>query len=146
MSHPKLLFKDYRLLVASSGQRYMADKEIVITAKLGAEPMSGNEFSYGFGLSNSVDDIWCRMLKEELPEFPWNAASSAIFITCIRSNLEGRYAKLKQAISRVNPKYLALFKKLKQQIFDEAEQREKEHQQGAENVKAVRKAFDDLQL
>ena len=151
MEHPieKLTFKEgkiYELYNGKLSNPFMGLCEVQVTKKLSVKERDHHQCEFAFELSCAADPVWVSFFKQDSSEASVEFQGTRMLLTCLPSNLEERYAKIKDSMARTNVRYekerLELIKKIV--IKDEAVKTAQ--QKRDDRTAALNSQFDKLQI
>src|SRR5262249_20940212 len=126
-------------------RKYLNTPPISVVAK-GDSRSIDREAIYSFSLNHAPCPAWRELFKKTGLVFPIQFDGDVLSIRCIPSNLENRYAEVKQAIQKTNSEFAKARQDLIAEIKAHQFQAAREEQKKLDAAKQVQKALDDLQL
>jgi hypothetical protein len=129
----------------SQQKKYLSTPPISVVAKGDTRPID-HEAIYSFRLNYAPCPVWRELFKRNGLVFPIQFDGDVLTIRCTPSNLEIRYAEVKQAIQKTNSDFAKTRQDLIAEIKEHQFQAAREEQSKLDAAKRVQKALDDLQL
>jgi hypothetical protein len=151
MEHPidKLsLFGEGLAITSAHGDQepYMHTAPVSVVAKLRVEQTTGNYCRYFFRLNIDPCSVWQKIFQINLRDGTLNIIGEEMSLECIPANLESRYDRTKDAITKTNADFAAEREKLVAQL----KEKERQETEAAKNRAAARaqieQQFNSLEL
>ena len=140
---------------AESG--YLSTPEVTIVGKkeVLVDIEGGGRTSYAFKLNTAPDPMWQHLLAVQVYDVPEGINRSDIrvelredtlFLLCMPSNLEAKYAFLKAAVARTNQEYQREKENVTRHVKETEDEKQQQATTGKTKVQIVRERFDKLEL
>jgi hypothetical protein len=141
---------------AKQAREYLATPEVTIAAKKEAiVDADGGRTSYAFKLNTAPDAIWRVIFEKKLEDLPTGINRSdlrvefrddTLFLLCMPSKLETKYAFVKESVARTNRDYQQEKQAVHQRVSREDAAKTQEQAAGKTKVEKVKERFAKLEL
>jgi len=160
-SHPwtELSLRDDKIIHGKAPKpetEYLSTPEVSIVGKKEVlVDIDGGRTSYAFKLNTAPDAGWRHLFNKNFENVPDGINRSdlrvefkddTLFLLCMPSKLEAKYAFVKDTVSKTNGDYKSEKETVRRRLYETAAQSKQDSAAGKGKIQTVKERFDKLQL
>jgi len=137
------------LAIESAGgiqKPYMHTLAVSVVAKLKVEETTGNNCRYFFRLDVEPCPVWQEIFQINLRDETVGIIGDVMSFECIPANLESRYNRTKEAITKTNADFAAGRERLVAELQERERQETKWRKESSEAREQIEQQFNSLEL
>jgi hypothetical protein len=136
----------YQMHGGQLGGEYMPLSGIEVVKKISFEERDDEQCEYRFELNMATDSIWRWMFQKPAPRLPVRFEGRVMVLTCLPTNLDGTYQRVKEALARANLWYAQEREQLIPRVIAQEEEQEAARELKQNRKLGLQRQFDGLQL